>query len=199
MGKIIKPKVLIPVLAVLLTLLAVAYILFAPSTMWKPVYIRFEDSAAAEEPTPGAEVQAPTAPPVAVAPVAHGPGTVIPYQPGEGIMYDLGAKVVNLAEPGGRRYLQIGIVLECLPSDASFYELEGEARHKAEEEELAHFDSLAPVMEDAVISLLTSRTYAEIFTVEGKEQLKQEMLSAINGVLGYEKVAAVYFTEFLVQ
>ena len=55
------------------------------------------------------------------------------------------------------------------------------------------------MIEDAVIGLLTSRTYAEIFTIEGKNQLKQEMLSEINGVLGYEKVAAVYFTEFLVQ
>ncbi|MGQ9552821.1 MAG: flagellar basal body-associated FliL family protein [Anaerolineae bacterium] len=189
-----KPKLLVPLLAAVTVVLFVLYILFAPPTMPKPIYIRFEESAAAEAPTAAAVT--------AVAPVAsraeHG-GEVIPYRPGEGIMFSLGTKIVNLAEPGGRRYLQIGVVLECLPSDVSFYDLRGEARVKAEEQEIEELEALRPVMEDAVIGLLTSRTYAEIFTMEGKSQLKREMLSEINGVLGYEKVASVYFTEFLVQ
>ena len=191
MKRLLKPKLLVPLLAAVTVILLVLYILFAPPTMPKPIYIRFEDSAAAEAERPT------EAPPVASAP--EHVSEVIPYHPGEGIMFSLGTKIVNLAEPGGRRYLQVGIVLECLPAEVAFYDLVGEARVKAEETEKEELETLRPVMEDAVIGLLTSRTYAEIFTMEGKSQLKQEMLSEINGVLGYEKVASVYFTEFLVQ
>ena len=190
MKSLLEPKVLIPSVAVLGVVLLVAYIFLAPPTMWKPVYIRFEDSSAEAQGPPATHAAQPS-------PVPQ--GLVIPYKPGEGIMYDLGSKIVNLAEPGGRRYLQIGIVLECLPSDSNFFSLTGEARKKAQEHEVQEIDALRPVMEDAAIGLLTSRTYAEIFTIEGKEQLKQALLSEINGILGREKVAAVYFTEFLVQ
>lgn len=177
-------------LAVLVVVVAVSYILFAPSTMWKPVYIRFEESAAAE-PAPS------EAPPTAQAP--QNAALMIPYRPGSGIMYDLGTKIVNLAEPGGRRYLQVGVVLECLPLHAGYYQLEGAAREEAETEALAELEALKPVLDDAVIGLLTSRTFAEIFTVEGKDRLKDELVAKVNGLLGRDQVAGVYFTEFLVQ
>ncbi len=194
MKKLLSPKLLIPVVAVVLALGLVGYTLFAPDTMWKPLYVRFENAEAAP-----AEGTVTPAPPHAEPAEVHPVGIVIPYRPGSGIMYDLGTKIVNLAEPGGRRYLQVGVVLECLPSEPGFYDLAGEAKAKAEEEELVELEGLRPAMEDAVIGLLTSRTYAEIFTIEGKDLLKQEMLSQINGILGHEKVAAIYFTEFLVQ
>ena len=197
MKALFKPKVLVPILAAVLAIGFVLYILLAPPTMWKPIYIRFENTAAE------AQGAVPTDAPAEALPVAEQPteahGEAIPYRPGEGIMFSLGTKIVNLAEPGGRRYLQIGVVLECLPSEVKFYDLTGAAREEAVKEETAALESLRPVLEDTVISLLTSRTYAEIFTVEGKSLLKQEMLTEMNGVLGYEKVASVYFTEFLVQ
>jgi flagellar protein FliL len=196
MRKLPKPKTLIPIVAVILVIGFIGYIVFAPVTMWKPVYIRFDNgSAAAEAQGPPTLVPTPAA---KVAEATH-KNEIIPYRPGEGVMYSLGTKIVNLAEPGGRRYLQVGIVLECLPSDSGFYDLKADLRKKAEDEEKAKLDVVRPAIEDAAISLLTSRTYAEVFTVEGKGQLKQAMLSEINGVLGYEKVAAIYFTEFLVQ
>lgn len=196
MKSMFKPKVLVPVLGVVLVAGFVAYILFAPSTMWKPVYIRFDDGATAAHAQEMPEGQ----PLATVAPAARPRAAeVIPYRPGEGIMYSLGTKIVNLAEPGGRRYLQIAIVLECLPAEAGFYALQGEARAKAAEHETESLEALRPVMEDAVIGLLTSRTYAEVFTIEGKDRLKQEIISEINAMLGEERVASIYFTEFLVQ
>ncbi|MHB0878683.1 MAG: flagellar basal body-associated FliL family protein [Anaerolineae bacterium] len=190
-----KLKLILPIVAVLLVVAFVAYTLFAPSTMWKPVYIRFENGAAAEAQSVPTVLPTNTPEPEVSAHNAE----AIPYEPGTGVMYDLGSQIVNLAEPGGRRYLQIGIVLECLPENPEIEELSGEAKAAAEEEEIAHLDTLRPLMADAVISLLTSRTYAEVFTVEGKESLKQDMLSGINGAIGKEIVVAVYFTEFLVQ
>ncbi|MCC7354177.1 MAG: hypothetical protein IT330_10505, partial [Anaerolineae bacterium] len=52
--------------------------------------------------------------------------------PASGIMIDLGAKVVNLADPGGYRYLRVGLVLEFAPP-ASYYLLKQEGAKKAEE------------------------------------------------------------------
>jgi flagellar FliL protein len=188
MAALLKPRMLVPLAAAGLMGLFVAYILFAPPTMWKPVYVQFQSGTPAEAQQ---AVPSPTPEPRRAFAVA--------YRPGQGILYDLGQKIVNLAEPGGRRYLQVGIVLECLPDDPAFYELKGEARKKAEEEAMHELDALKPALNDAVISILTSKTFAEIFTVEGKSQLKQEIMAEVNGLLGYDKVAAVYFTEFLVQ
>ena len=50
--------------------------------------------------------------------------------PGEGMMYETGTKIVNLADPGGRRYLKISVVLEFAPHDPAFYALLGEKRRK---------------------------------------------------------------------
>lgn len=193
MPKLFSAKVLIPLLAVLAAAGMVAYILFAPPTMWKPVYIRFEDTS----PDAPAAQASPASSEASATKAAA--GIVIPYRPGSGIMYDLGTKIVNLAEPGGRRYLQIGVVLECLPHDATFYQLTGEARSRAEAEAVKELDALKPVLEDVIIGLLTSRTYAEIFTVEGKNRLKEEMMAQVNGLLSHDQVAGIYFTEFLVQ
>lgn len=194
-----KLKLILPVVAALLVVAFVAYTLFAPSTMWKPLYIRFENGSSAEAQGIATEVVAPTPTPQPAV-EAHN-AEAIEYEPGSGIMYDLGSQIVNLAEPGGRRYLQIDVVLECLREEE-----EGTAKaasgHGTSEEvdpDMERLDAMRPLMVDAVISLLTSRTYAEVFTVEGKETLKQDMLSEINGALGKEVVVGVYFTEFLVQ
>ena len=195
MKGLLKLKVIVPVVVALLVVAFVAYTLFAPSTMWKPVYIRFENGASAEAQAIATVLPTSTPEPAVEAHNAE----AIEYEPGTGVMYDLGSQIVNLAEPGGRRYLQVGIVLECLPENPDLEKLSGEAKAKAEEEEIARIDTMRPLMVDAVISLLTSRTYAEVFTVEGKESLKQDMLSQINGIIGEEVVVAVYFTEFLVQ
>jgi flagellar basal body-associated protein FliL len=190
-----KLKLILPIVAVVLVVAFVAYTLFAPSTMWKPIYIRFENSAAAE-----AQSLPTVAPTNTPEPEVSAHNTeAIAFEPGTGVMYDLGSQIVNLAEPGGRRYLQIGIVLECLPENEDYATLTGEAKTKAGEEEVARLEAMHPLMADAVIGLLTSRTYAEVFTVEGKESLKQDMLSQINSAIGEEVVVAVYFTEFLVQ
>jgi len=192
-----KLKLILPVVAAVLVVAFVGYTLFAPSTMWKPIYIRFENDAAAEAQTVATEMATPTVTPQPVVEARN--AEAIGYQPGSGLMYDLGSQIVNLAEPGGRRYLQIGIVLEYLPQNPDLEKLTGEARAKAEEEEAARIEAVRPLIVDAVISLLTSRTYAEVFTVEGKEALKQDMLSQINGAVGEELFVGVYFTEFLVQ
>jgi flagellar FliL protein len=50
-----------------------------------------------------------------------------------------------------------------------------------------------------VIVLLSSKSYAEIGTVEGKYQLRDEIVQRINQFIGSNGVKTVYFTEFVIQ
>lgn len=58
-----------------------------------------------------------------------------------------------------------------------------------------------PMIKDAVIRVLSSKKTAEVLTVDGKDQLKEELIEAINAATGLEEgpVVAVYFTEFIIQ
>ena len=39
----------------------------------------------------------------------------------------------------------------------------------------------------------------EIATIEGKQALKQELMTAVNEILGYQGVINIYFTDFVIQ
>ena len=60
-------------------------------------------------------------------------------------------------------------------------------------------DQYKPLINDSVLILLSSKTYNELGTVEGKIQLKQELIMRMNQVLGGPMVKKIYFTEFVVQ
>lgn len=205
---LLKPIIIIPAVVSLLLVGAVGYILLAPSTMWKPFYVRVDMS----DPTPTPE---PTATPPYGQPIPGGantpqPGMVGPdgmpiasyMQPGQalkGIIYDMDTKVVNLAEPGGLRYLQTTIVLEFWPSIPNYFEMLPEERVLAEDAFKAKIDDMRPKIDDVVMTLLSSKTYDGISSMEGKQALKDELTEAINKIFGYDAVMNVYFTQFLVQ
>jgi len=216
MKKLLNMKIIIPVvigLVVVLLLGSIAYILFAPSTWWKPFYIKMEMNGSASEAQAAGQTQAeapaaattshqtlPEAPVAAELPqsqLSGSGGSSMRHPPG--LMYELDNKVVNLAEPGGLRYLQAAIVLELWPLDEGFYKLEGEERTKAEEEFKKLIDARRPIIDDIVTTTLSSKTFNQISTVEGKNKLKEELMGAINNALGYQGVISVYFTNFVVQ
>ena len=71
-------------------------------------------------------------------PTSH-PEARIPTPVGaHGVLVNLGTKVVNLADPGGYRYLRVGLVLEFAPADPAYYTLDEEERHAAEEKQRHH-------------------------------------------------------------
>jgi flagellar basal body-associated protein FliL len=198
MKKFLSPKILIPVLVSIISLGVILYILLAPETWWKPIYVRMELD---ETPTPELQVEA-TAPTQAQQNVIPtGPQTISHIQTGQpsGIMYKLEPKVVNLAEPGGLRYLQVAVVLELWPLIENYSHLEGEERTLAVDQFTEVIDTRRPVIYDILTTLLSSKTYNDIATIEGKQALKTELMSAINNALGYQGVINIYFTEFVVQ
>jgi len=100
------------------------------------------------------------------------------------IVFPLESFIVNLKDNAGsgKRYLKATIELEVA----------GEAEKKKLEGSKAQ-------MKDTILMLLSSRTFEEIITVEGKLDLKQAVLFQINQMLGGNIVQRIYFTEFIVQ
>ncbi|MGD9506683.1 MAG: flagellar basal body-associated protein FliL [Syntrophobacteraceae bacterium] len=98
------------------------------------------------------------------------------------VMHDWDSFLVNLADPGGKRYLKVAVKLEL-----NSYEAETE------------FGSMDVQLRDAMIALLSSKEYDDIATPEGKQSLKAEIITTLNGLLKQGKVKDVYFTDFLVQ
>ena len=56
-----------------------------------------------------------------------------------------------------------------------------------------------PQVRDAVLLLIGNKTYEELQDLQGKKQLKAELMNKINSFLQTGKVSSVYFTNFVVQ
>ncbi len=90
--------------------------------------------------------------------------------------------IVNLADPLGRRYLKITMDVEVI-NESSAKELTAKE----------------PKIRDAVILLLSSKSYQDLATMESKILLKKEVAERLNQALGGPKVLRVYITEMVVQ
>jgi flagellar protein FliL len=94
----------------------------------------------------------------------------------------LGPFIVNLADDGARRYLRATLQL---------------ALHK--ESYKKYFGKLDPRMRDALLTLLSSQRTDQLLKPEGKDQLRKDIASQLNDILGKEVVEDVYFVDFLIQ
>lgn len=100
----------------------------------------------------------------------------------QAVIQEMGTYLVNLADPGGKRYLKITMQFELTNAKVS-QEL---ARRTVE-------------VRDKIIMLLSSKEYEEIGNPTGKMTLKKELISQLNRILQDGQVKEIYFTEFLVQ
>jgi flagellar protein FliL len=174
--------------------LAMAYIVFAPDDLPKPFYLNYI------YPTPEPTLDPLNLPLEAVA-------TAVPEKetlPGEGVMIDTGTKIINLAEPGGRRYIRIGVVLEFVPPEEdpeAKPAAEGEAAgaNPAIDAFTTAINAKLPMINDTVITLLSSKSFEELYTTEGKEALRHAIMEKIQSLMPDDKLLGVYFTEFVVE
>lgn len=103
-------------------------------------------------------------------------------EPGLGELYAMKSFVVNLVDPSGKRYLKITMSLEL-----SAPELKVEV------------DARLPQFQDAILVLLSSKTFSDISTPAGKAQLRTEIINRCNAYLKTGQIKNVYFSEFVVQ
>jgi flagellar basal body-associated protein FliL len=124
-------------------------------------------------------------------------------------------RIVNLADQGNRKYLKVTMVLQVAElkgagghaagdgtleftiferPDGSYEASEGGGAAKAPE--LPN----APLVHDAITTVLSSKRSDELVGNEGKERLKDELKAKINTVLppGMQ-VVKILFTDFIIQ
>lgn len=104
-----------------------------------------------------------------------------------------------LAEPGGRKYIRANNVLEFEPPDLEYYELEGEEKQALVVSFEEDVNTKMPVIDDSIIALMSSKTFEDVYTAEGKEALRSEITNAVNSRLTDLHVIHIYYTEFVVQ
>jgi len=97
-------------------------------------------------------------------------------------IYPLEPFIVNIYDGQELRYLKVKIEMEM-----------GGAGVKPE------IDARLAPIRDSILVLLSSKTLQDIQDVQGKNQLKEEIMGAINKNVPPGKITKVYFTDFVVQ
>ncbi|MBN1537979.1 MAG: flagellar basal body-associated FliL family protein [Anaerolineales bacterium] len=179
--------------------LAIAYIMFAPDNLPKPFYLMY--AATADQAAGGVAPSDETSLEPSVAQAAEAPEIVATpvLERGQGFMVDTGTKIINLVDQTGRKYLRAGVVLEFVPQDPEYYSMAEEEKTAYETAFNEEMGLKLPVINDIIITLLSSQTYESVYTAEGKEILRQKILEQVNEQLPENNVIFVYFTEFVVQ
>ncbi len=114
--------------------------------------------------------------------VASGSPAAAPQQEAIGVMVPLKPFIVNLAGSGGKRFLKVTMTLE----------LNGPGTRPE------YNDNTERII-DSVLVLLSSKTFEEVYSVQGKFKLKDEITTRVNRFLLVGHVKDVYFTEFVIQ
>ena len=99
-----------------------------------------------------------------------------------GPMYPMDQFIVNLYNEGSSRYLKSTINFELSMAELSI-----------------EMDTKKPLIRDIVIKTLSAKTYEEISTIRGKENLKDEIAMKVNQVLSDGQVNNLFFTDFVIQ
>jgi flagellar FliL protein len=102
--------------------------------------------------------------------------------PAVGVMVPLEPFMVNLARTKGSRILKVTVTLE-LNNPAVQPEVE---------------DNRQKIM-DSILVLLSSKTFEDVYSIQGKFKLKDEITARVNRFLAMGHVKEVYFSEFLIQ
>ena len=122
-----------------------------------------------------------------------------PAEGEHGPMIALEERVVNLLKGGDFRYVKIGVTVEVRPESADFYQLKGEARVVAEKELEKEYESVMPLMHDAIGRTVGAKTSTELGTPEGRVALKEEVHHAMGEIFGEHEILHVYFTDLVMQ
>ena len=102
--------------------------------------------------------------------------------PGVGVMFTMDPFVVNLAGSKGKRFLKVTATLEL--SSPEVY---------------PEFEENLQKITDSILVLLSSKSFEDVYSVQGKFKLKDEITTRVNRFLVVGHVKDAYFTEFIVQ
>ena len=98
------------------------------------------------------------------------------------VMFPLDPFIVNLAGSAGKRFLKVTISLEL-----SAPEVRAELKENIQK------------ITDSILVLLSSKSFEDVYSVQGKFKLKDEVTTRVNRFLVIGHVKEAYFTEFIIQ
>jgi len=98
------------------------------------------------------------------------------------IFFKLDPFIINLRGTGVKRYLKTSMAIE----------VEGERLKK-------EMELRTPQLRDTIITVLTSKSFNDLNSNEGKISLKYELMAHINRILKTGAIRAIYFTDFIIQ
>jgi len=108
--------------------------------------------------------------------------TVEEAPPNLGVMFSLDPFIVNLAGSQGKRFLKVTVSLEL----------------SAPEVHVEVKENIQKIM-DSILVLLSSKNFEDVYSVQGKFKLKDEITIRVNRFLVLGHIKEAYFTEFIIQ
>lgn len=96
--------------------------------------------------------------------------------------YPLEPFIVNIYDGQEIRYLKVKVEFELANPQAK-----------------GDLDVKVAPLRDAILILLTTKTMQEVQDLQGKNQLREQILAAVSKIIPPSKVTKVYFTDFVVQ
>ncbi len=90
-------------------------------------------------------------------------------------------------------------IVNIISGDAAHYVKASLTVELTNEQVKTEVEQRMPQMRDAILLLISNKTYEELQDLQGKKQLKAELLSTVNSFLQTGKVVSIYFTNFVVQ
>ncbi|MEJ2199953.1 MAG: flagellar basal body-associated FliL family protein [Desulfuromonadaceae bacterium] len=102
--------------------------------------------------------------------------------PAIGPMIPMDDFIVNILDAEETRYLKISMTLELATPEST-----GEIEERKAQ------------IRDTILLYLSSKTFDEIRDLQGKLQIRADLVGSINALLTAGKVKTIYFTDFVVQ
>ena len=99
-----------------------------------------------------------------------------------GPMVNIDSFIVNILDDAESRYLKAAITIEVDGEEASM-----------------ELSQRMPQVKDAILLLVGNKSFSELQDLQGKIQLRAELINKINSILLRGKVKRIYFTDFVVQ
>jgi len=99
-----------------------------------------------------------------------------------GPILSLESFIVNLNNPKYKKYLRVTMDLE----------IDCEESAKIIEERL-------PQLRDSILSILPTKQFEEVITIDGKNALRADILNTLNSFFDKEIITNIYFSEFIIQ
>jgi flagellar basal body-associated protein FliL len=180
LGIISRVLIIIVLIATSLLSIGTAYIMFAPDALPKPFRLLYDfNPPTAAETTP--EV------------------VEVEVEPGKGIIVAAGTKIINLNGTNGNKYIRVTVSLEFNPTNPAYSTMTAEAKATYLTEFNTEIASKMAIIDDTIITCIALKTFDQLYTAEGKESLRRELMEKLHARIEEPKIIALYFTEFVIN